>query len=117
MVTGSLHASNKQIGFYIENDTLAFIYDIYLFLGNQFESQRILASKHGATSVNFELKNADAMNAALFYVFAYDQQFEKYFSTSNTFFKPNAFRPPFTVVDGGYGAFGSGCGSFFQVEW
>jgi len=45
----------------------------------------------------------------------YDKNMVEYITTSNTFFKPNAFRPAFSTVDGGYGTFGAISSNLFVV--
>ncbi len=69
--------------------------------------KRIVPNNIGNTDVQLKIEYNASGAINLLYVIAYDINYERYVTTSNIFFKPNAFRPRFTTVDGGYGCFGS----------
>jgi hypothetical protein len=98
--------ADKTIQFVVAADTSAYMYDIYLLNGNKsfFEKRIPVKGIDTEFRLNPEWNPLDGSN--LLFIFAYDLNLEKYFTTSNTFFKPNAFRPSFSTVEGGYGTFG-----------
>ena len=102
-----IEISDGSIKFSIDYDASAFMYDVYYIDENSFITKRIVPEYANDIEVllDIEYNESSAMN--LLYVIAYDQKYEQYVTTSNIFFKPNAFRPRFTTVDGGYGCFGS----------
>lgn len=100
----SLQSNGVQ--FEIGHDTTAFMYDVYLISGEKVQYNRVVALQTGNTSIQLKTTWTPTAGSTTLYVLAYDRQFERYFSTSSLFFKPNAYRPPFTVVEGGYGVFG-----------
>jgi hypothetical protein len=101
--------------FAIAADTTAFLHQVYVLNGDQFYTEKKVAP--GNISNAFSIQLNQPLNETLYlYVFAYDENLERYQSTSNTFFKPNAYRPPFSTVDGGYGTFGAVSSSRFEVS-
>jgi hypothetical protein len=95
-----------SIKFIVHSDTTACMYDIYLLNGENYFFEKKVPVK--GTDTEFELKPEWDITVGTnnLFIFAYDENLEKYFTTSNTFFKPNAFRPSFSTVEGGYGTFG-----------
>ncbi len=104
---GSITFSENKLAFSINTDSTAFIYDIYYINSEIFVNKRIIPQHHQPTLVELNIPNEPIEQQGLLFVIAYDANYEKYISVSNTFFKPNAFRPQFSTVDGGYGCFGS----------
>ncbi len=100
---GSLQITGNSVSFNIRPDSTAFIYDVYYINNNSFVTNRISATNGIAASVFFN--NIATNGQSVIYVIAYDLNFEKYNTGSNTFFKPNAYRPKYTTVNGGYGCF------------
>lgn len=97
---------SNGVQFEIGHDTTAFMYDVYLISGEKVQYNRVVALQTGNTPIQLKTTWTPTAGSTTLYVLAYDRQFERYFSTSSLFFKPNAYRPPFTVVEGGYGVFG-----------
>jgi hypothetical protein len=107
LIEGSLYFAENKLHFTLESDTTAFMYDIYYLSSNDFVHQRKIPQYPEATEVSLEIKTAPFEQGGLLYVIAYDANYERYHTTANTFFKPNAYRPRFSTVNGGYGCFGS----------
>jgi hypothetical protein len=109
-------SEENKVTFYIEPDTTAFMYMVYLLSDEKVVTERKIPVKGEATA--FELApdwNPVEVSTVLF-VFAYDQNLEKYTTTSNIFFKPNAYRQPYSTVEGGYGTFGAISSAMFEVK-
>ncbi len=111
MVINSLELKNKHLSFSVEYDSSAFVYDIFLFDGKQMVFDRIEAVTDQNLKVELDIPLEMNQEQVLLYAYAYDSNFARYFSASATFFKPNAYRPPFTAVSGGYGVFGAVSGA------
>ncbi len=106
----------NQISFSIMKDSTACLYYSCLLSGEEFFFKEEISNKKGNTK--FSLNPdwlIDGKSISLF-VFAYDKNLEKYKTTSNIFFKPNAYRPGFSTVDGGYGVFGSMSSTFVEIK-
>jgi len=103
---GAEITATHSVKFTVLSDLTAFMYDVYLLNGANYLFEKKVPEK--GTDTEFELKPEwdPSVGATVVYIFAYDENLEKYYTTSNTFFKPNAFRPSFTTVIGGYGTFG-----------
>ncbi len=104
LVEGSLKKSVTNLNFMIQADSTAYLYEVFYFNETDFVFERINPFGDDPTKVNLSLKSGLTVGSILF-VFAYDKNYEKYISTSNIFYKPNAFRPRYTSVEGGYGCF------------
>lgn len=107
---GSIVKDEKHISFSIDADTTAYLYDVY-YITDTIETnvavQRIVPQRGLNLEINIEVPHKSNKLLDVLYVIAYDKNYEKYINTSNTFFKPNAFRPRFSTVEGGYGCFAS----------
>jgi len=104
-----------HLKFVIPFDSTAFMYDIYLLSNDKFSDMKIVPKKGVDSSVEFKPDWDPQNGSTMLFVFAYDQNLEKYYTTSNTFFKPNAFRPSFSTVEGGYGTFGAISSAMFNL--
>ena len=102
---GSLAATEQSIAFTLQPDTTAFLYEVYYFNESDFAFERILPARDEPTYVDLSIRFFDPEGNNQLFVFAYDKNYEKYISTSNIFYKPNAYRPRYTTVEGGYGCF------------
>lgn len=102
---GSLVTTEKAISFTIQPDATAFLYEVYYINNFDYVFMRIVPREGEPTQVNLVINFSDAAGSNSLFVFAYDENYEKYITTSNIFYKPNAFRPRFTTVEGGYGCF------------
>jgi hypothetical protein len=111
---GSLVATEKNISFAIQPDTTAFIYEVFYFNKSDYVFERFIPSKYEPTPINLKINFRDIEGSNNLFIFAYDENYEKYITTSNTFYKPNAYRPRFTTVEGGYGCFCSAAS--IQIE-
>lgn len=103
----SIEINDGSIKFSIDYDAGAFMYDVYFIDEYSFITKRIVPEYGNDIEVQLDIEYNESSAINLLYVIAYDQKYEQYVTTSNIFFKPNAFRPRFTTVDGGYGCFGS----------
>jgi len=99
----------------VQSDSTAFMYDVYVLSGENYSTEKKLPTKGGDTEFSIRLQWSVADKPIAIFVFAYDQNLEKYYTTSNTFFKPNAYRPYFTTVDGGFGTFGAVSSTYLQL--
>ncbi len=106
IVNGSMNIKQNNIQFAINNDTSAFLYDIYIFVGDQQYNKRLIRSKIGNTIVDIS-GNIPQKTAINLSIYAYDKHLSEYLTVTNLFIKPNTFRPPFSTVHNGYGCFGS----------
>jgi len=97
----------NSIRFEVMADTSAYLYLIYVFQGENLHTEYKIPSINQDTKFSTDLEWNVNDEPVLVYVCAYDENLRKYQTTSNTFFKPNAFRPSFSTVDGGYGTFGA----------
>lgn len=105
VISGSIILESKELSFSIEADTTAFIYDVYFISNIGAQYKRIVPEIGKNSNVKLDITNRKGKVFNDLYVFAYDKNYERYVSTSNIFFKPNAFRPRFSTVEGGYGCF------------
>ncbi len=103
----NINDSSNIISFSVEFDSTASMYNAYLISSDSIYVEKRVAEKGINTkfSVNPQWKVKD--KSISLFLFAYDKNLEQYQTTSNIFFKPNAYRPCFTTVDGGYGTFGA----------
>lgn len=101
------NVSGKEVNFEIEKDTTAYLYLVYAIQNDHIYSSYQVAEPLGNTNVSLSLDWYSAESPLFIYVCAYDANLRKYQTTSNTFFKPNAYRPPYTTVEGGFGTFGA----------
>jgi len=113
---GSLKVDNRNLQFEVIKDSTAFIYDIYVLSDSNYYFDRVVAQQHANTVFSFQLEWEILSGHTKLYVFAYDKQFETYFSTSSIFFKPNAFWLPYSTVTGGYGVFGAISSTFVVLK-
>lgn len=97
----------NAIKFTVEADTSAFIYLAYVLHGENILTEYKIPQVGSTTEWSIQTTWEISSEPVLLYVCAYDQNLREYQTTSNTFFKPNAFRPAFSTVDGGYGTFGA----------
>jgi hypothetical protein len=98
--------AGNTIRFTVLSDTTACMYDIYLLNGENYFLKKIVPIKGVDSEFKLNPEWDISVGTNLLFIFAYDKNLEKYYTTSNTFFKPNAFRPSFSTVSGGYGTFG-----------
>jgi hypothetical protein len=103
--TESLTVTEKNISFSIQPDTTAFLYEIFYLNKSDYVSERVIPDKNKLTNISLSIHFRDPEGNNNLFIFAYDKNYEKYITTSNIFYKPNAFRPRFTTVEGGYGCF------------
>ena len=100
----SMKTSENTLSFFIQPDSTAFLYEVYYFNESDFIFKRIIPIEDNPTEVILNIKPDEKAGSKLF-VFAYDKNYERYISTSNIFYKPNAYRPKYSSVEGGYGCF------------
>jgi hypothetical protein len=106
-VNNDITLDGKHLVFSIQPDTTAFMYGVYVIENENVAYEQILPVPGQFTQVDLSLEWRPEKGRGQIFVFAYDENFRTYYATSNTFFKPNAYRPAFTTVDGGYGVFGA----------
>jgi hypothetical protein len=97
---------DHSIQFSVLFDSTACMYDVYLLNGTNYSFEKRVPLKGVDSQFNLKPGWNPTEGNNLLFIFAYDKNLEKYYTTSNTFFKPNAFRPSFSTVDGGFGTFG-----------
>ncbi|MGF7139870.1 DUF4249 domain-containing protein [Roseimarinus sediminis] len=91
----------------VKADSSAFLYQFYLLTPTATFELFLLPENGSNTAVMLEPGWDFIPDDAVLFICAYDQQLRQYMAASNTFFKPNAYRPPFSTVEGGYGTFGA----------
>jgi hypothetical protein len=117
-LAGEISVSESQgIGFSIVSDNSAHMYMVYVIQGENVEVRQQLPQ--GEDNIHFSIMPDWKIleGEILIFVFAYDRNLREYYTSSNTFFKPNAYRPPFSIVDGGYGVFGSMSSGLFMLTY
>jgi hypothetical protein len=97
---------DNTIQFTVLSDSTACMYDVYLLNGENYFFGKNVPVKGVDSEFTLKPEWDSGIGINILFIFAYDENLEKYYTTSNTFFKPNAFRPSFSTVDGGYGTFG-----------
>jgi hypothetical protein len=107
---------DHSIQFTVQSDSSACMYDVYLLNGENFFFAKKVPLKGVDTDFNLNPEWDTTAGTNLIFIFAYDENLEKYYTTSNTFFKPNAFRPSFSTVNGGYGTFGGISSNMVQLK-
>jgi len=106
VVKGSLSVTSSKINFKIVPDTIAYLYDIYLFSANDMQNKRVI--RNGTDTVKIDWIPEHSATWQILIIGAYDRNMAKYITTAtNSFFNFNTYRPPVTTVNGGYGCFGS----------
>ncbi len=103
--TGSIEIDEGSLRLSIAYDSSAFMYDVYYIDESSFITKRLIPAYGKDTDTELEIQYDQTSAINLLFVIAYDRKYEQYVNTSNIFFKPNAFRPRFTTVEGGYGCF------------
>lgn len=98
---------DNSLVFNIQSDSSAYMYTVYLIQDQYAEVIQAIPTPDSITSVKIEPEWTIAEGKLFLYIFAFDKNIRQYHTTSNTFFKPNAYRPLFSTVDGGYGVFGA----------
>jgi len=111
LVPNSLVLKDNKVALTIEYDSLAYVFDVFLLDGKQVLFDRFETVKNQDLKIELDIPSEMNKEQLRVYAYAYDNNFARYFSTSAIFFKPNAYRPPFTVVSGGYGVFGAVSGA------
>jgi len=106
IVNNSISTANHKVQFSILEDSTAFLYDVYLFVGTNQHYQRMLRADSGNTPIEFDVDLSDTTVNKLV-IYAYDKNLSEYLTAPNLFIKPNTYRPPFSTVQNGYGCFGS----------
>lgn len=99
--------TNNAVAFTVKADSTAFLYLVYVIQEENVSMEYTIPSLQVDTKFTIDLEWNLTDQPVLVYVCAYDENLRKYQTTSNTFFKPNAFRPSFSTVEGGYGTFGA----------
>jgi hypothetical protein len=107
VVTSLKITNNHNLNVVLAADTSSYLYYLYL-VGNEDVVASKIIPQRGYVTETALLADWDLSNSSsVLFIFACDKNLETYYTTSNTFFKPNAFREPYTTVDGGYGTFGA----------
>lgn len=106
----------NQIKFDVVPDTTAFMYLAYIMQDEHFAMEQKIANQVNVTSFVVEANWDFSESSIQLYLFAYDKNMMTYQTTSNTFFKPNAFRPSFSTVQGGFGTFGAISSSLYVIK-
>lgn len=107
VLRSEIQRSANSLSLILQADSTAFLYQIYVFESNQFAQIQHVPTPGKQVEIEIPLSWQPRAGSGLVYIFAYDQNVRIYQTTSNTFFKPNTYRPAFSTVDGGYGVFGA----------
>jgi hypothetical protein len=105
IVNDSFQLAANQLSFSIVRDSLAALYDLYLFVGEETQSMRIQRPETGDIPVIMNLKTTQS-STGLLIIYAYDFNLSEYM-TFNVNIKPNAYRSAYSTVENGFGCFGS----------
>jgi hypothetical protein len=106
IIQNTLIVDGEKIKFTLVSDSLAFLYDIYLFSANDFITKRFIHKENTPLEVEWQFEKKGDWQ--LMTIYAYDKNMASYLSTAtNSFYSFNTFRPPVTTVDGGFGVFGA----------
>jgi hypothetical protein len=106
IIQNTLTVDNKSIRFTLACDSLALLYDIYLFSTNDYITKRLIHKDNKPLEVDWQFEKIG--NWQLMAIYAYDKNMASYLSTAtSSFYSFNTFRPPVTTVDGGFGVFGA----------
>jgi hypothetical protein len=95
------------ISFSVVFDSTASMYYAYLISADSFYIEKRVPEKGIDTKFSINPQWDIEDKSISLFLFAYDKNLEQYQTTSNIFFKPNAYRPCYTTVEGGYGTFGA----------
>lgn len=106
-IQNEIGIGDNWLSFSVQPDSTAFMYGVYVIENDNVAYEQVLPVPGEATKVEISLGWHPEKGHGQIFIFAYDENFRTYYATSNTFFKPNAYRPAFTTVDGGYGVFGA----------
>jgi hypothetical protein len=106
MLPGSLSITSNNIHFSLAPDSLAFLYEIFLFSDSSFTSKIFL--HEGALGQKIEWKLTINDDWKQLVVYAFDKNMAKYMTTAtSSFYSFNVYRPPVSTVNGGFGCFGA----------
>jgi hypothetical protein len=105
IVGDSFQSATNQMSFSIDRDSLAALYDVYLFIGEETQSMRIQRPETGDIPVIMNLKTTQS-STGLLIIYAYDLNLSEYM-TFNVNIKPNTYRSAYSTVENGFGCFGS----------
>ncbi|HPR31004.1 MAG TPA: hypothetical protein PLK12_02870 [Prolixibacteraceae bacterium] len=109
--------TDREVRFILEPDSTAYMYWVYLTgPGENIFIHRQVSTRGEETSFYLTPDWPVEKGKTVLYVFAFDRNLEHYTTTSNIFFKPNAFRPMFSTVEGGYGTFGAVSSTLILIE-
>lgn len=103
----SVMIDGNSLSFNILADSSAYIYSVYVIQNQNADLVQLIPEHGRQTLVIIEPDWKLLESEILIYIFAFDKNMRQYYTTSNTFFKPNAYRPLYTAVNGGYGVFGA----------
>lgn len=105
IIEDSMEIENGKLSFILQRDSLAGLYDIYFWIDQKQFYKRVIRPEKGAIKINLEFTR-NSVNQGFLAIFAYDLNLAKYL-TSTFSIKPNTYQPPYSVVENGYGCFGS----------
>lgn len=105
IIEDSIEINTNRLTFSILGDSLAALYDITLWVGEDLYNQRLRRPEVGNIDVAFDLDTNHGPSGVLL-VYAYDLQLSKYM-TYNVNVKYNSYRSDYSTVENGLGCFGS----------
>jgi len=105
ILENSLGIGPESLSFAISRDPLTSLYDVFLQIGQQEYSTRVLRPESGDIQVQLDYEAHSAREGRLS-IYAYDLNLSAYLTTT-VIVKPNTFQPNYSTVEGGHGSFGS----------
>lgn len=105
----------SSISFELLPDSTIFMYDLYVFYQGVVCGYSRIASENDSTEtqviINFSTDAADSIVA-----YGYDYNLADYYLTSNVSLNFNKYRESFSMVENGFGVFGSVNSNVFVIE-
>ncbi|MDA3930681.1 MAG: hypothetical protein PF541_17170 [Prolixibacteraceae bacterium] len=102
-----IYSAENGYSFTLKADETAFMYLVYIINNENFHFEQLVPDVNENTKFSVLPEWDLTDNTSVVYIFAYDKNLREYITTSNTLYKPNAYRPKYSTVDGGYGTFGA----------
>ena len=105
IIEDTVQLVDTRYAFTIERDSLAELYDIFIWDGVKTHFKRLRRPETGNIDVEFPLdRHHDSEGTVVIY--AYDLKLSEYM-TYNVSMKPNTYRAAYSTVHNGFGCFGS----------
>jgi hypothetical protein len=111
----SLEINHSSISFNLLPDSTIFMYDLYVFCHGAVCGYSRIASENDSTDTHVIIDiSTDAADSIVAY--GYDYNLAGYYLTSNVSLNFNKYRESFSMVENGFGVFGSVNSNIFVLE-